>query len=128
MPTAVAADPVSVANRLRPVLLRLNRELRREIHSLGVTGGQVSLLVQIQHSPGVGVRELATHERSFGLWRSNGSPKPALAEVTQRVQLEVMPPPATPWLDIDVEEFEASRREQLVRLYHRYRAAGAAEP
>jgi len=72
--------------------------------------------------------ELATHERSFGLWRSNGSPKPALAEVTQRVQLEVMPPPATPWLDIDVEEFEASRREQLVRLYHRYRAAGAAEP
>src|SRR2546425_960365 len=63
MPTAVSADPVSVANRLRPVLLRLNRELRREIHSLGVTGGQVSLLVQIQRSPGVGVRELATRER-----------------------------------------------------------------
>jgi DNA-binding MarR family transcriptional regulator len=63
MPTAVSADPVSVANRLRPVLLRLNRALRREIHSLGVTGGQVSLLVQIQRSPGVGVRELATRER-----------------------------------------------------------------
>src|SRR5438876_42466 len=63
MPTALSADPVSVANRLRPVLLRLNRELRREIHSLGVTGGQVSLLVQIQRSPGVGVRELATRER-----------------------------------------------------------------
>ena len=63
MPTALSADPVSVANRLRPVLLRLNRELRREIHSLGVTGGQVSLLVQIQRSPGVGVRELSTRER-----------------------------------------------------------------
>src|SRR5438132_2195994 len=63
MPTAVAADPVSVANRLRPVLLRLNRELRREIHSLGVTGGQVSLLIQIQKLPGIGVRELATRER-----------------------------------------------------------------
>jgi DNA-binding MarR family transcriptional regulator len=63
MPTAVAADPVSLANRLRPVLLRLNRELRREIHSLGVTGGQVSLLVQIQKQPGVGVRELAARER-----------------------------------------------------------------
>src|SRR5438128_12694108 len=63
MPTALSADPISVANRLRPVLLRLNRELRREIHSLGVTGGQVSLLVQIQRAPGVGVRELATRER-----------------------------------------------------------------
>ena len=63
MPTAVSADPISVANRLRPVLLRLNRELRREIHSLGVTGGQVSLLIQIQKLPGIGVRELATRER-----------------------------------------------------------------
>jgi DNA-binding MarR family transcriptional regulator len=45
------------------VLLKLNRELRREIHSLGVTGGQVSLLVQIEHAPGIGVRELAARER-----------------------------------------------------------------
>ena len=58
-----AADPIAVANRLRPVLLQLTRELRREIHSLGVTGGQVSLLVQIQREPGLGVRELATRER-----------------------------------------------------------------
>jgi len=63
MSSAVSADPISVANRLRPALLRLNRELRREIHSLGVTGGQVSLLIQIQHSRGFGVRELATRER-----------------------------------------------------------------
>jgi DNA-binding MarR family transcriptional regulator len=60
---ATAADPISVANRLRPTLLQLNRELRREIHSLGVTGGQVSLLVQIQRTPGIGVRELAQRER-----------------------------------------------------------------
>ena len=60
---AVAADPTTVANRLRPVLLKLNRELRREIHSLGVTGGQVSLLVQIKYRPGIGIRELATLER-----------------------------------------------------------------
>jgi len=60
---ALAADPTTVANRLRPVLLKLNRELRREIHSLGVTGGQVSLLVQIKYHPGIGIRELATLER-----------------------------------------------------------------
>ena len=59
----VTADPIEVANRLRPVLLQLNRELRREIHSLGVTGGQVALLIQIQREPGLGVRELAARER-----------------------------------------------------------------
>jgi DNA-binding MarR family transcriptional regulator len=63
MPVAVAADPTVLANRLRPVLLHLNRQLRREIHSLGVTGGQVSLLVQIKYHPGIGIRELAALER-----------------------------------------------------------------
>jgi len=59
---ATATDPVTVANRLRPVLLKLNRHLRREIHSLGVTGGQASLLFTIQRQPGIGVRELAALE------------------------------------------------------------------
>jgi DNA-binding MarR family transcriptional regulator len=63
MPVAVAADPTVLANRLRPVLLHLNRQLRREVHSLGVTGGQVSLLVQIKYHPGIGIRELAALER-----------------------------------------------------------------
>src|SRR4051794_38803912 len=56
-------DTTVLANRLRPVLLKLNRELRREVHSLGVTGGQVALLVQIKYSPRIGVRELAARER-----------------------------------------------------------------
>lgn len=56
-------DTTELANRLRPVLLKLNRELRREIHSLGVTGGQVGLLVQIKMRPGIGMRELAGVER-----------------------------------------------------------------
>jgi len=63
MLTAASLDTTAVANRLRPVLLKLNRELRREIHSLGVTGGQVSLLVQIKYRPGIGMRELAALER-----------------------------------------------------------------
>jgi DNA-binding MarR family transcriptional regulator len=58
-----ATDPITVANRLRPVLLKLNRHLRREIHSLGVTGGQASLLFTIQRRPGIGMGELAALER-----------------------------------------------------------------
>jgi DNA-binding MarR family transcriptional regulator len=63
MPVLDAVDTTALANRLRPVLLKLNRELRREIHSLGVTGGQVGLLVQIKEHPGIGMRQLAALER-----------------------------------------------------------------
>ena len=60
---AETLDTTALASRLRPVLLKLNRELRREIHSLGVTGVQATLLIQIKQSPGIGVRELASRER-----------------------------------------------------------------
>ena len=63
MLAAATINTTELANRLRPVLLKLNRELRREIHSLGVTGGQVGLLVQIKARPGIGIRELASVER-----------------------------------------------------------------
>src|SRR3954449_6313152 len=59
---AVASDPVALANRLRPALLRLNRELRREGAALGISGGQATLLHLISRSPGAGVRELAARE------------------------------------------------------------------
>jgi DNA-binding MarR family transcriptional regulator len=59
---SVRADPLAVANRLRPVLLHLGRHLRREVHSLGVTAGQVSLLGAISSRPGIGVGDLAARE------------------------------------------------------------------
>ena len=62
MPKTLVTDAVETANRLRPVLLQLARQLRREVHPLGVTGGQVSLLVAIKRSPGIGLRELAAQE------------------------------------------------------------------
>jgi len=55
-------DSLTIANRLRPTLLRLSRHLRREIHSIGVTGGQVSLLIAIKTHPGITARELAARE------------------------------------------------------------------
>jgi DNA-binding MarR family transcriptional regulator len=53
---------VELANRLRPVLLHLNRRLRREAHAEGITGGQASLLATIRMNPDLGVRELAARE------------------------------------------------------------------
>jgi len=57
------SSSTEVARRLRPVLLKLNRELRRETAAFGVTGYQAALLTMIRKSPGVGVRELAGRER-----------------------------------------------------------------
>jgi endo-1,4-beta-mannosidase len=63
----------------------------------------------------------ARHERSFGLWRSDGSPKPAGAEMTCRAGAPRCPPPDERlWLDIGVEEFLADRTGQLTRLFRRY--------
>ncbi len=56
-------DTLSIADRLRPVLLRVGRELRREARDVGVSPEQVSLLVAIKYTPGIGVRELAARER-----------------------------------------------------------------
>lgn len=55
-------DSVTLANRLRPVLLRLNRHLRREAHAEGITGGQASVLAQIRNDPGLGARGLAERQ------------------------------------------------------------------
>jgi DNA-binding MarR family transcriptional regulator len=62
MPTTTQADAVEVATQLRPVLLRVSRELRREAQQFGVTGGQATLLAQVEKHGGVGLGELAAGE------------------------------------------------------------------
>jgi DNA-binding MarR family transcriptional regulator len=55
-------EAMAVADRLRPTVLGVARELRRE-RIAGVSPHQVSLLISIKHSPGVTVGELAADER-----------------------------------------------------------------
>ncbi|HUP32482.1 MAG TPA: MarR family transcriptional regulator [Gaiellaceae bacterium] len=63
MVNEVIADPLTVANELRPVLLRLARELRKETEQIGVTSRQVTLLWLVREHPGLSLRELAAEER-----------------------------------------------------------------
>jgi DNA-binding MarR family transcriptional regulator len=58
-----AIDTGATAERLRPVLLRLARELRKETEALGVTSRQVTLLWLVRESPGLTLGELAALER-----------------------------------------------------------------
>src|SRR3954464_2673513 len=55
-------DAMAVADSLRPTLLRLARELRRE-KIAGVSPHQVGLLVAIKYTPGITVGELAAEDR-----------------------------------------------------------------
>ncbi len=57
------AKTLAVADGLRPVLLRINRELRRETRAGGASPEHVSLLTAIKYKPGIGVRDLAARER-----------------------------------------------------------------
>ena len=55
-------DVMAVADRLRPTLLQLARELRRE-KIAGVSPHQVGLLVSIKYAPSITVGDLAAEER-----------------------------------------------------------------
>jgi endo-1,4-beta-mannosidase len=66
--------------------------------------------------------DLAPHERTFGLWRIDGSPKPAVAAISAFVGAErCTRGHADAWIDIDRDEFLLDPDTQLPRLYRRYR-------
>jgi DNA-binding MarR family transcriptional regulator len=58
----VTLAPETVAADLRPVLLRLARELRKETEQLGITARQATLLWLVKRSPGLSLAALAAEE------------------------------------------------------------------
>jgi DNA-binding MarR family transcriptional regulator len=62
MISEVTRSPELVAEDLRPVLLRLARELRKETEQLGITARQVTLLWLAKRFPGLSLAELAAEE------------------------------------------------------------------
>jgi len=66
--------------------------------------------------------DFAPHERSFGLWRADGSPKPAVAAITafagaaRRAASD-----DDTWIDIGPDDFLVDPGRHLRRLYGRYR-------
>jgi endo-1,4-beta-mannosidase len=68
----------------------------------------------------------AVHERSFGLWRADGSAKPAVGAVSAAGGTTCVAPPDDGWIDIDAERFWQQPRVELARLYGRYRGSTTA--
>lgn len=57
------ADPIQLAEALRPVLLRVSRRLRQEAQRVGVSALEALILGQIKRNPGIGVCDLADAEQ-----------------------------------------------------------------
>ena len=65
----------------------------------------------------------APHERSFGLWRADGSPKPSVAAIAAFAGATRRDPDIDgSWIDIGRDDFLLDPGRQLPRLYSRYRS------
>ena len=73
----VTLSPELLASELRPVLLRLARELRQETEQLGVTARQVTLLWLVRQRPGLALAELAA---------ADGISPPAMSGYVDRLE------------------------------------------
>ena len=104
MQMPITTDTVAVADALRPVLLRVGRELRREARAVGISPEQVSLLVGIKYAPGAGIRDLAARERISA---------PALTKHVDRLErdgLVVRTPSTDDGRRVSIELTEEGRR------------------
>ena len=70
--------------------------------------------------------DLAPHERTFGLWQVDGSPKASVAAVAAFVGAErCAVGQADEWIDIDRDELQLDPSTHVPRLYRRYRDSRA---
>jgi endo-1,4-beta-mannosidase len=68
--------------------------------------------------------DLAVHERTFGLWRADGTPKPVVAALAALVGAPtVAARDDRSWIDVGIDEVLRDRARQIPRLYERYRGS-----
>lgn len=63
MKTSETVDAAGLADRLRPLMLQVSRQLRREAQKSGLSQLDSQILMAIKRMPGVGVSELAQAEQ-----------------------------------------------------------------
>jgi DNA-binding MarR family transcriptional regulator len=84
-----AADVSALADALRPAILRISRQLRREAQPLGLTPLDATLLTAVSKREGVGVSELAELEQTS---------RPTMSAHVKRLEaagwLKRLPPPS----------------------------------
>jgi endo-1,4-beta-mannosidase len=91
------------------------------LHAAGTVGGLVWCYADydraIWSEPPL---DRAPHERHFGLWRADGSAKPAAAALAEWSGKPQAAPRTPPWSESDRRAFQRAPRETLIRLYRAY--------
>ncbi len=105
--------------------------LHRALEALVASGSTGAMLwCHADYAEEIWIRpplDLAIHERSFGIWRADGSEKPAAgaARTFARAHHRARAPEQISdlWIDLDAEHFSRAPSLELPRLYRRYCAA-----
>jgi len=107
---------------------RFTREALALLHHFGFAGAV--LWCYSDYAPELWDRppfDEAPHERFFGLWRADGTPKPAVEVIRAWSGLPRRPPHSDfTWIDLAPSDFFAAPRLHLHRLYERFRREYAA--
>jgi endo-1,4-beta-mannosidase len=116
---SLAASPLLVPET--EALAYLTRALDA-LHACGCTGAMLWCHSDYaQSSWSSPPLDQAIHERFFGLWRADATPKPTLEAIGSFGRREQTPPnDDTSFIDIDSEAFHLEPKAQLVRLYRRF--------
>ncbi len=139
LPTYRQADPDNERNRVESpselveeqAAAAYTERALAAVRQAGCTGAMVWCFTD--YVPAIWTRpplDAATHERFFGLWRADGSPKPSVAVVESFTGIDrTSGSDNHEWLDIEPDEFWDNSATNLARLYGRYRESeGATSP
>jgi len=131
LPTFRRGDPDEAAGRHEaPALLVEEQEAaaytHRSLHALRGAGCIGALVwCYTDYIPAIWAKpplDEAAHERFFGLWRADGSPKPSVEMVEAFAGSDrIQGPNSLEWVDIEPEEYWEDPASNVPRLYRRYR-------
>lgn len=134
-PTVARDQPIPVAHASKiPFLMeaeaaRFTGRALNALRDAGMTGAMLwcygDYARELWDKPPL---DQAIHERSFGLWQSDYSGKPALAEVEKAAGWECIQSEARlDWIDLSIDDFYKNPRENLRRLYRAYLRTGRVD-
>ena len=124
LPTAPRGEPAQPPFVTEDDAARYTGQVLDGLRQAGCTGGMLWCYgdydQRIWNDPPL---DEAVHERRFGLWRADGSAKPAVGVAAAFAGATCSAPPDDDWIDIDADRYWQRPGVELPRLYGRFKDA-----
>jgi endo-1,4-beta-mannosidase len=129
LPTAPRGEPAQPPFVTEDDAARYTGRVLDGLRQAGCTGGMLWCYgdydPRIWNDPPL---DEAVHERTFGLWRADGSAKPAVGVAAAFAGATCSAPPDDDWIDIDADRYWQRPGVELPRLYGRFKDAQTGTP